>query len=134
MKRVKRFAAVILLIGILSGIMALPAAAVTTHEYIFALPAVQAGSVRSTLLYERGTGNAYVKPEIATISTVYYLSPTRLSSTQATDVIFLTGISKSYFKWKSGYGGKETQLCLSACPDWKLPPHNPYAARGDWAM
>lgn len=109
MKKAKRFLALFLVLCMMVCAMALPASA---YSYNFSFPAQQANSMRSTSLYTRGTSTAYVDPDVTTISTIYFLSPTRVSSTQATALVYKTSGTRSNFSWLSGYGGKEIALKL----------------------
>ena len=114
MKKAKRFLALFLVLCMMVCAMALPASA---YSYNFSFPAQQANSMRSTSLYTRGTSTAYVDPDVTTISTIYFLSPTRVSSTQATALVYKTSGTRSNFSWLSGYGGKGNSYCLSGCPE-----------------
>ena len=132
MKKAKRFLALFLALCMMVCAMALPASA--ELPYYFQFPSQQANSMRSTLLFERGTATAYVDPDVTTISTVYFLSPTQVSSTQATALVYKTVASRSNFSWLSGYGGRGNQYCLSGCPDWHVGSHTAYDAYGSWNM
>lgn len=99
MKKAKRFLALFLVLCMMVCAMALPASA---YSYNFSFPAQQANSMRSTSLYTRGTSTAYVDPDVTTISTIYFLSPTRVSSTQATALVYKTSGTRSNFSWLSG--------------------------------
>lgn len=134
MKKAKRFLALFLVLCMMVCAMALPASAAVVRSYSFSLPAGSQYAVRSTGLYIRSTGTAYVQPSVNTISTVYYLSPTPGTSTQATGLIYTSNTSRSNFSFLSGYGGAETYLCLSACPDWNVGTHDAYNPRGSWAQ
>lgn len=113
MKKAKRFLALFLVLCMMVCAMALPASA---YSYNFSFPAQQANSMRSTSLYTRGTSTAYVDPDVTTISTIYFLSPTRVSSTQATALVYKTSGTRSNFSWLSGYGGKGNSYCLLSYP------------------
>ena len=134
MKKAKRFLALFLVVCMMACAMALPASAAVERDYSLSLPSGFTNAVRSTNLYTRGTGTAYVEPSVNTISTVYYLSPSRQSSTQATELVFTSNTSRRNFTFLSGYGGKDTPLCLSACPDWNVGTHDAYNVRGVWAQ
>lgn len=134
MKKAKRFLALFLVVCMMVCAMALPASAAVERDYSLSLPSGFTNAVRSTSLYTRGTGTAYVEPSVNTISTVYYLSPSRQSSTQATELVFTSNTSRRNFTFLSGYGGKDTPLCLSACPDWNVGTHDAYNVRGVWAQ
>ena len=99
-EKAKRFLALFLVLCMMVCAMALPASA---YSYNFSFPAQQANSMRSTSLYTRGTSTAYVDPDVTTISTIYFLSPTRVSSTQATALVYKTSGTRSNFSWLSGY-------------------------------
>jgi len=124
-KKAKRFLALFLVLCMMVCAMALPASA---YSYNFSFPAQQANSMRSTSLYTRGTSTAYVDPDVTTISTIYFLSPTRVSSTQATALVYKTSGTRSNFSWLSGYGGKGNSYCLSGCPDWNVGSHTAYSS------
>lgn len=130
-KKAKRFLALFLVLCMMVCAMALPASA---YSYNFSFPAQQANSMRSTSLYTRGTSTAYVDPDVTTISTIYFLSPTRVSSTQATALVYKTSGTRSNFSWLSGYGGKGNSYCLSGCPDWNVGSHTAYSSYGSWNM
>lgn len=88
------------------------------------------GSLQSTdFMYT--TKSPYVQPEIHTVETVYYLSPERISSTKATELYSTSGTSRHYFTYKSGYGGADTKVCLSANPLYA--DYESYTVRGDWS-
>ena len=130
-KKAKRFLALFLVLCMMVCAMALPASA---YSYNFSFPAQQANSMCYTSLYTRGTSTAYVDPDVTTISTIYFLSPTRVSSTQATALVYKTSGTRSNFSWLSGYGGKGNSYCLSGCPDWNVGSHTAYSSYGSWNM
>ena len=134
MKKAKRLLALFLVLCMMVCAMALPASASVVRNYSMNLPSGFTNAVRSTDMQNRESGTAYVQPSVNTISTVYYLSPSQKSSTQATALIYTSNTSRRNFTFLSGYGGPETRLCLSACPDWNVASHAAYNVRGTWAQ
>ena len=108
-------------------------AANTLSEYELSIPTPLPGSMRSTSLYVKATGTSpYVQPAIYTISTIYFLSPTRLTSTNATDIITTNNTTRRNFTYNTGYGGAGTFYCLSAAPA-VTGDYDAYSVRGSWS-
>lgn len=134
MKKVKRLLAVVLAACMLMVSAAIPASAASSHSYYFSFPGQLSGSLRSTPLYARTSGTASVTPSVTTVKTMYILSPTQYSSTQATNAVYKTYAGTSNFSWFSGYGGTGNTYCLSGCPSMDLGSFNAYVANGTFAM
>ena len=99
------------------------------YSYDFSFTPPFAGCIESTLL-KTVTGNPYVDPDKSAATTKYFLSPTRYSSIAATKIIETSSSAKSYFTYKSGYGGTGTNLCLSGYP--KATNFAAYTITGTW--
>lgn len=135
MKKIKKVVSLMLLTFIVASVVAVPVmAAAPPYSYGWLMPAEFKGSARSTALMEKTSAytTPYVNPSVNTLPTAYYLSPTRLSSTDATNVITLSTPGKRNFTWKSGYGGVGQSYCLTAYPNmsgiW-----DDYTIRGTWS-
>ena len=134
MKKIKKVVSVMLLTFIVASVVAVPVMAATPpFNYSWLMPKEFHGSARSTdlMLKTSAYTTPYVYPSINTLPTAYYLSPTRLSSIDATDVITIDTPGKRNFKWEPGYGGVGQSYCMTAYPnmtgDWEA-----YTIRGTW--
>ena len=98
-KRITVFALVICLVCALSV-----SAFATSYAFYFTTPYV--GCMNSSGVSESATSNPYVKQSYTTAQgTTYFLSPSRFSSTQATNLVSnVTNSSTHSFTYKSGYG------------------------------
>ncbi len=131
MKKVKRLLALTLVLMMVVALFAMPASA---YSYNFSFPNTINDSLRSSSMQTRGTANPSFTPYVATVSTYYYLSPQRYSSTNATNIIAKTNISTSSFTFRSGYGGVGQSYCLSGCPNSGIGSWNAYSVNGSWTM
>ena len=102
-------------------------------SYSLNIPYPFAGSMQSTSLAVKLAGESpYVSPSINTIATCYFLSPQRISSTQATDIVTTGSLGSKSFTYLSGYGGVGQNYCLSAYPG-VTGVYDPYNVRGSWS-
>ena len=100
-----------------------------SYDFEFEPPFV--GSIESTSR-ESVTGNRpYVDPDGSAAETVYFLSPTRHSSTTASNFIYRSSSSIGYFDYSGSYGGAGTSYCLSGYPS--SIDFNAYTIGGSWA-
>ena len=106
------------------------------YEFDFDLPDSDhiVGGMQSTYKQIRGTQRAYISTKFTTISTMYFLSPQRFSSVLATEVVYKTVRSASYFTWQPDYGGLQGEYCLSACPDVQNGEWESYRSEGNWVV
>lgn len=122
-------------IGILSAAVMLFAVPVTVSAYSFSLsmPNYFVGSMRSTSLQKKTSYTTpYVSPSVNTVPTDYFLSPQRIDSTLATNILNISNATRHNFTWKSGYGGINTSYCLSAYPHM-TGSWDAYTTRGTWS-
>lgn len=62
----------------------------------------------------------------------YFLSPTRKSAVNATDIVPISSAGQRTFTWKSGYGGLNGYYCLSAYPA-VTGAYDDYNVSGTWS-
>lgn len=130
MKKINRH---LVALGLSIGMMCSVNMTASARTYSLDIPGTFIGSLRSTELFEKTTNDTpYVKPDKNTISTYYFLSPTCLSVTTATNVIPISYIEKKDFTWKEGYGGIGTSYCLSAYPN-VTGAYDAYNVSGEWS-
>ena len=129
----KKFNRHLIALGLSIGMMCSVNMTAFARSYSLDIPGTYVHSMRSTELCEKTTTSTpYVYPNKNSISTNYFLSPTRMSSTQATNVIPISAIEKKFFTWKTGYGGIGTSYCLSAYPD-VTGDYDAYNVSGEWS-
>ena len=105
---------------------------VSALSYSFWIPTPLLNSIQSTALNKKtSTSTPYVQPNAITIPTAYFLSPTRYSSTTATNIVTKNTTSRTNLSWNSGYGGVGGTYCLSAYPNVS-GSYNAYSATGTW--
>ena len=110
----KRMLSILMLVCLLFAICATPASAYT-FNFNFPSSDQISSSMRSTSFsYQSKSATPYV----TTISTLYFMSPSRLSSTNATNIVYITSKTTKNFTWRSGYGGVG----------------NAYSSNGSWGL
>lgn len=101
----KRMLSILMLVCLLFAICATPASAYT-FSFNFPSSDQTSSSMRSTSFsYQSKGATPYVSTNVTTISTLYFMSPSRLSSTNATNIVYITSKTTKNFTWRSGYGG-----------------------------
>lgn len=131
-KTKKRILSMVMILCLFHSIIIAPAC-VNAYDYSLTFPSTFLNSMRYTGTKLRNTSlSPYVQSEVATISTMYFLSPNMSGSTQATNVVYISAIARKYFTWKSGYGGSGQKYCLAACPNPDNGSWNIYTAEGIW--
>ena len=108
-KKAKRLLAVVLAVCVLMVSAAMPASAATSHSFAFTFSDEIQGNLRSTSLYMRGSGTASVTTDVEATMTLYYLSPARVSSTQATYGVYRKYAGTSSFYRFCGNNGMYRQ-------------------------
>lgn len=115
------------------GMMCSMNLSVSARDYSLGITSPSVGSMKSTSLYEKTSSSTpYVKPNVNTISTNYFLSPSRVSSIAATDIVAINTTVKRDFTWRAGYGGIGGKYCLSAYPN-VTGAYNAYTVSGTWS-
>lgn len=128
MKR-KKWLALLMAAGMLMSLSVTASA----RSFNFSIPDNYIGSMQSTNLYiKESNSTPYVKANVYTISTYYFLSPTRQSDILATNKIAISDILTHNFDWQTGYGGIGNRYCLSAYPTVQAN-YDAYAAYGTWS-
>lgn len=130
----KRVLSVLMLVCLLASLLAMPASA---YSFSFSFPssAETTSSMRSTSASYKSTGaNPYVTTNVTTISTLYFMSPSRLSSTNATNIVYITNKTTKNLTWRSGYGGVGNAYYLSGCPNMNNNTWNAYSVSGSWGL
>ena len=97
----KRMLSILMLVCLLFAICATPASAYT---FSFNFPSSDqiSSSMRSTSFsYQSKGATPYVSTNVTTISTLYFMSPSRLSSTNATNIVYITSKTTKNFTWRS---------------------------------
>ena len=123
----------LLALGVAIGMMYAISLNTLAWDYNLDITYPYAGSLKSTMLYKKESGTTpYVHPNKVTISTTYFLSPTRLSGIMATELISTAGTGESKFSWREGYGGVGQNYCLSAYPT-QVANYDAYNVSGTWS-
>ncbi|MHC5269111.1 hypothetical protein ACYSNO_08025 [Enterococcus sp. LJL98] len=105
---------------------------VSALSYSLWIPTPLLNSIQSTTLNKKtNTATPYVQPNAITIPTAYFLSPTRYSSTMATNIVTKSNTSRTNLSWNGGYGGIGGSYCLTAYPNVS-GAYNAYLATGSW--
>lgn len=128
MKR-KKWLALLMAAGMLMSLSVTASA----RSFSFSIPENYIGSMQSTSMCKKMTDSTpYVKADVYTISTYYFLSPTRQSDILATNKIAISDILTHNFTWQTGYGGIGGSYCLSAYPT-VMANYDAYATYGTWS-
>jgi len=130
----KRMLSILMLVCLLFAICATPASAYT-FRFNFPSSDQISSSMRSTSFsYQSKGATPYVSTNVTTISTLYFMSPSRLSSTNATNIVYITSKTTKNFTWRSGYGGVGNAYYLSGCPNTNNGTWNAYSSNGSWGL
>ncbi|GAE29745.1 hypothetical protein [Halalkalibacter hemicellulosilyticus] len=113
LRNVKKF---IIALASVFGILILLPDSTEAANYSFTFNPPFAGSLQSTTLVTKSSGTSpFVNPSHSSTPTNYFLSPTRFSSTTATNIVSNISTSgRRGFSYSSGYGGSGQSYCLSA--------------------
>jgi hypothetical protein len=99
-------------------LMGITVTALASQNFDFTIRPPFIGSMVSSNLVTVTTGmSPFVNPNVSATPTTYFLSPQRVSSTQATQLISnVSTAGRRNFTYLTGYGGVGNRYCLSAYP------------------